>query len=94
MSAPKVTFKTTVREARPGVTGFKIPADIIAQLGTSKKPPVKVTLAGYTYQSTVAVYGEDFLLPLSVENREAGLESPAGRSSFIYKNYFYTLKIG
>ena len=72
MDATKsVTFATTVREARANVTGFNIPAEIVAQLGTSKRPPVRVTVAGYTYLSTVAVYGDEFLLPLSLENRTA-----------------------
>ncbi|MEI6477763.1 MAG: YdeI/OmpD-associated family protein [bacterium] len=71
-----VTFTTTVREARPGVTGFKIPAEIIATLSDMKRPPVKVTVNGYTYQNTVGVYGEDFLLSLSKEHREAaGVEA-------------------
>ena len=70
-AAKSVTFTTMVREARENVTGFKIPADIIAQLGSGKRPPVRVTVAGYTYLSTFAVYGDEFLLPLSVENRTA-----------------------
>jgi uncharacterized protein YdeI (YjbR/CyaY-like superfamily) len=32
---------------------------------------VAVTINGYTYRSTIAKYGDDYLLPLNRENREA-----------------------
>jgi hypothetical protein len=38
-------------------------------LGTGKKPPVRVSIGGHTYRSTVAVMGGRYLLPLSAENR-------------------------
>jgi uncharacterized protein YdeI (YjbR/CyaY-like superfamily) len=44
---------------------------VIAQLGTSKKPAVIVTVAGYTYRNTVAVLGGAFMISLSKANREA-----------------------
>jgi uncharacterized protein YdeI (YjbR/CyaY-like superfamily) len=40
-------------------------------MGTSKRPKVKITLNGYTYRSTVAPYGDVFMLPLNQEHREA-----------------------
>src|SRR5437867_13305709 len=67
-----VTFSTTILQAEGiNATGLRIPADLIAALGTQKKPKVKVTVNGYTYRSTVAAYGDVFMLPLSKENREA-----------------------
>lgn len=52
-------------------TGLEVPADVIATLGSSKRPPVVVSLAGYSYRSTVAVMGGVFMIPLSKANREA-----------------------
>jgi hypothetical protein len=43
----------------------------VAALENGKKPRVKVSLNGYTYQTTVAVLGGVFMLALSAENRVA-----------------------
>jgi hypothetical protein len=68
----KATFLTTVlKDEKVNAIGLPVPAEAIAALGAKKKPPVKVSLAGYTYRSTVAAYGEVFMLPLSAEHREA-----------------------
>jgi hypothetical protein len=67
-----VTFSTTILQAEGlNATGISVPPDAVAALGTGKKPPVKVTLNGYTYRSTVAAYGDVFMLPLSKEHRAA-----------------------
>jgi len=52
-------------------TGIEVPPNIIEVLGQGKRPPVKVTLNGYSYRSTVAVMGGASLIPLSKANREA-----------------------
>jgi Bacteriocin-protection, YdeI or OmpD-Associated/Domain of unknown function (DUF1905) len=41
------------------------------KLGSSKKPAVKVNISGYEYQSTVAVMGGKFMIPLSTAHRTA-----------------------
>jgi hypothetical protein len=66
----KATY-TTIVWADGNNTGLEVPADVIATLGTSKRPPVIVSLAGYSYRSTVAVMGGVFMIPLSKANREA-----------------------
>jgi len=68
----KTTFTTTIHqvEGRP-VTGIVVPEEIILGFGKGKKPPVKVTLNGYTYRSTVAVMGGAYMISLSSENRTA-----------------------
>jgi hypothetical protein len=73
----KTTFRTTIFQAEGmNATGIRVPAEAVAALGTRKRPAVKVTIAGYTYRSTVAVYGDEFLLPLSQERRAAaGVEA-------------------
>lgn len=56
------TFNTTILSTGKNTTGIVIPDAIIAELGAGKKPPVKVTLNGYTYRSTVAVMGGQFMV--------------------------------
>ena len=73
----KATFITTVaKDDQVNATGLQVPAEAVAALGTKKRPPVKVSLAGYTYRTTVAAYGDVFMLPLSKEHRQAaGVEA-------------------
>jgi len=66
-----VRFRTTVELGGKTATGFEVPASVVEELGTGKKPPVHVTIGGHTYRSTVAVMGGRYLLPLSAENRAA-----------------------
>ncbi len=65
-----VTY-TTIVKADGNNTGLEVPPEVIVQLGTSKKPAVVVTVAGYTYRNTVAVMGGVFMISLSKANREA-----------------------
>jgi hypothetical protein len=69
-------FKTTLLQAKGmNATGIVIPPPIVEGLGGGKKPPVKVTINGYTYRNTVAVMGGKFMVGVAVEHREkAGLK--------------------
>jgi hypothetical protein len=58
-------------QAGKTATGIQIPDEIVAKLGAGKRPPVKVTIKGYTYRSTVAPMGGVFMVGVSAENREA-----------------------
>jgi len=51
-------FRATIRLG--GKTGIQVPAEIIESLGSSRRPPVRVTINGHTYRSTVAVMGGQF----------------------------------
>jgi len=66
-----VRFRTTVELGGRTATGLAVPAEVVEALGSGKKPPVRVTIGGHTYRSTVAVMGGRYLLPLSAENRTA-----------------------
>ena len=64
------TFKTTVLQAEDmNATGLAVPEAVVEKLGSGKRPKVHVTLNGYTYRSTVSVYGGQFFLPLAAEHR-------------------------
>jgi len=64
------TFKTSIIQAGKTATGIVIPDEIIEKIGAGKKPPVQITLNGYTYRSTVAVMGGKFMAGLSAEHRK------------------------
>jgi hypothetical protein len=65
-------FRTTLQLEGRTATGFRVPPDVVEALGQGRKrPPVVVTINGYSYRSTVAAYGDVFMLPLAAEHREA-----------------------
>lgn len=67
--APRTKFKTAILQIGNN-TGIEVPETSVKELGSSKRPAVKVTLNGFTYRSTIAVMGGKFLIPLSAERRE------------------------
>jgi bacteriocin resistance YdeI/OmpD-like protein/uncharacterized protein DUF1905 len=62
-------FHTTLLQAGGTATGIRIPDEILESLGAGKRPPVRVTINGYTYRNTVAVYGGEYLVGVSAEHR-------------------------
>ena len=64
-------FRTTVVQSGKTATGLQVPDDVVAALGGGKRPPVTVTVGGYTYRTTVAPMGGAFWVPLAAEHREA-----------------------
>jgi hypothetical protein len=62
-------FRTKVETAGKTAAGIHIPDEIVQALGKGKKPPVKVTINGYTYRSTVATVSGRFMVGVSAENR-------------------------
>lgn len=70
----KTTFPTVI--ADDGEMGMiRLPFDPRAVFGKAR-PPVKVTLNGYTYRSTVFDMGEGPFIPLRLSNRDAAGVSP------------------
>jgi hypothetical protein len=49
--------------------GFAVPEEVVLSFGKGKRPPVTVTINGYTYRSTVAPMGGRYLVGVSAENR-------------------------
>lgn len=64
-------FRSTVVLGGKTATGIQVPDDVVEALGSGRRPPVVVTLAGYTYRTTVAPMGGAFWIPLAAEHREA-----------------------
>ena len=67
-----VTFSTSVFQA-PGMnaTGLPVPDTAIQELGSSRKPPVTVTIGTYSFRSTVSSRHGGYILPLSSLHRDA-----------------------
>lgn len=65
-----MNFHTVVELGGKTATGIRVPPEVVTALDSGKKPAVRVTINGYTYRSTVAVYGGEFFLPVSAEVRE------------------------
>jgi hypothetical protein len=64
-------FRATVELNGKTATGIEVPAEVVTALGSGGRPPVAVTIGGYTYRTTVARMGGRYLIPLSAENRTA-----------------------
>lgn len=63
-------FRTTVRLDGKTATGIRVPEEVIEALGGGNRPRVRVTLNGYSYQTTVARMRGEFLFPVSAAVRE------------------------
>lgn len=64
------TFTTTLLQDGNNV-GIEVPEAVVLGFGVGRRVPVRVTIAGYSYDSTVAVMGGRYLVPLSRAHREA-----------------------
>ena len=64
-------FRAEVEQgSTKNVTGIEVPAKIVEALGAGKRPPVKVTINGYTYRNTIAVMDGAYMFSVSAEVRE------------------------
>ena len=69
-------FRAKILLGGKTATGFEVPAKVIADLGSTKRPAVRVTLKKYTYRTTVAPMGGKFMIGVSAEVRErAGVKA-------------------
>ena len=73
-----VEFEATIDQDGEAIF-IRVPPEVVAVLDRGKRPPVLVTLNGYAYRSTVAVYGGQGYLGLRREVREAAGVSPGQR---------------
>ena len=64
-------FRTVLEQAGKTATGIHVPDEVVEGLGAGKRPPVRVTINGYTYRSTVASMGGRFMVGVNAQNREA-----------------------
>src|SRR5687767_12051483 len=62
-------FRTTILQGDKTATGIRVPDEIVDALGKGRRPPVRITINGFTYRSTIAVMGGDYMVGVSAENR-------------------------
>jgi Bacteriocin-protection, YdeI or OmpD-Associated/Domain of unknown function (DUF1905) len=72
-----VRFRVTLERSGKTAVGFEVPPTVVESLGAGKRPPVRVTINGYTYRSTVASMGGRSMIGVSAENR-AGAKVAGG----------------
>jgi hypothetical protein len=63
-------FHTTILQGDKTATGIRVPPDLVEALGAGKRPPVSVTINGYTYRSTIATVDGHPMVGVSAVNRE------------------------
>ncbi|MEA2828403.1 MAG: hypothetical protein QOG43_2842 [Actinomycetota bacterium] len=64
-------FRTTLLLGGKTATGIEVPAEIVEGLGAGKRPPVRVTIKGHTYRSSIAVMGGVFMVGVNADDRKA-----------------------
>jgi Bacteriocin-protection, YdeI or OmpD-Associated/Domain of unknown function (DUF1905) len=64
-------FRTTILQNGKTATGIEVPAEVMAALGPSRRPPVRVTINGHTYRTTVATMGGAPMFGVSAVVRDA-----------------------
>ncbi len=62
-------FRTTILKSDKTATGIRVPDEVVESLGQGRRPPVKVTINGFTYRNTIAVMGGEYMVGVSAENR-------------------------
>jgi hypothetical protein len=66
----RMRFRATLLLGGKAATGIQVPVEIVEGLGSSKRPPVRVTINGHTYRTSVASMGGKFMLPVSADQRK------------------------
>lgn len=67
----RARFRATLHQAEGmKATGILVPAEVIDQLGKGQRPPVRVTINGYEYRTTVGVMGGQAMIGVSAAIRE------------------------
>jgi hypothetical protein len=72
-------FHATIEGAGKTAAGIHVPNEVVAALGPSRKPAIKVTINGYTHRTTVATVSGRFMFGVPPEFR-AGAGVAAGDS--------------
>lgn len=65
----RMKFHATIEQSGKTATGIRIPDEVVEALGSGRRPAVKVTIKGFTYRNTVAVFDGVSFVGVSAENR-------------------------
>jgi hypothetical protein len=75
-----VSFTTIAQPNPRALVLVEVPEKVVKKLGAGKRVPVRVTLNGVEYRSTIAVYGGGYYLPARRAICEAAKLEPGGRA--------------
>jgi Bacteriocin-protection, YdeI or OmpD-Associated/Domain of unknown function (DUF1905) len=62
-------FRATLEHTGKTATGVAVPETVVKGLGGGKRPPVRVTINGHTYRTSIASMDGRFMIGVSAENR-------------------------
>jgi hypothetical protein len=63
-------FRTTILTEGKSAAGIQVPPEIVEGLGQGRKPPVRVTMNGHTYRSSIASMNGVFMVGVTNEFRK------------------------
>jgi Bacteriocin-protection, YdeI or OmpD-Associated/Domain of unknown function (DUF1905) len=63
-------FHTTILQNGKTATGIRVPDEVMATLGPGRRPPIRVTLNGYTYRTTVGSVDGVLMFSVSADVRK------------------------
>lgn len=69
-------FRAVIQQSGKTAAGIHVPPEVVAALGPSRKPAVRATINGFTYRTSVAVMGGDFMLGVPPEFRTGAGVAP------------------
>jgi hypothetical protein len=64
-------FRAEIEAAGKTAAGIEVPAMVLESLGAGRRPPVRVTVNGHTYRTSIGSVGGRPMVSCSVENRRA-----------------------
>jgi len=71
-----VRLRLELESTGGSTAGFRIPDEVVDDLGAGRRPKVAATVDGYTWRSSIARMGDSFWLGMSKDDRAgAGVEA-------------------
>lgn len=68
---PAARFRATLHQAEgKKATGIVVPPEVIEELAAGKRPPVRATVNGHTYRTTIGVMGGRAMISVSAAIRD------------------------
>jgi hypothetical protein len=64
-------FRARIEAAGKTAAGFEVSPQIVDGLGAGRRPPVRVTINGHSYRTSIGSMGGRYLVSVSAEHRAA-----------------------
>jgi len=64
-------FRARIEAAGKTAAGFEVSPQIVDGLGAGRRPPVRVTINGHTYRTSIGSMGGRYMVSFSAEHRAA-----------------------